>query len=255
MTAPVKPSKMFGAGNFTGVKNITLPTPTTFNTLQDWTFTFKRTLKSLTGQNQFPDDVCAGESTITDKVTMGSFSGRIVTDLVAGAAFVSNYQVIEAVQELNIVDGTFKFAVKNSGDAVFVRDLGVIDITTNLLLIRVATVTNIRHYKVDSDGTYHFHAARAGGQLAVTYQWQSKTATNGAQMNITNQLQGKIGDFTAVMASTWNGEQNVFTLNSCITSDFEFGTKQGDYGKPTLSFQAQTDAYGNIGTISVAQLR
>jgi hypothetical protein len=246
---------MFGAGNFTGVANVSFPTPTTFNTLQDWTFSFKRTVKSLVGQNQFPDDVCAGESTITGKVTMGSFSGRIITDLVAGASYVSQYQVIEALKELKIVKSDGTLIVNNHGANTFIRDLGVVDTATNLPLTRVATIAHGNHYTVDTTGNYAFHTSRAADQVAISYQWQSKSMVNGAQMNITNQLQGKIGDFTAVMASNWNGEQNVFTLNSCIVSDFEFGTKQGDYGKPTLSYQAQTDAYGNIGTISVAQLR
>jgi len=96
---------------------------------------------------------------------------------------------------------------------------------------------------------------RDGDTVDITYEWQGNVNGLGAVYNITNQPQGAIGDFTAVLATRWRSEENVFTLNSCIVSDYEIATKGGDYAKPTLSYQAQADAYDNIGTFSFAQNR
>ena len=256
-TAPVKASKAFGAGDFFGVNNVQTPTPTSFDTPQDMSLSVKRELKSITGVNLFLDDVNAGAASITGKVTIGSLNGRIWGDLVAGvgASKVAN-TVSVAKREKGVVNtNTGKNRIKNFGSGVFLRDLGVRDPATNLPLIRVATVTRANHYTVTSAGEYQFHANREGETLDFTYEWQGSVSGLGAVYNITNQPQGAIGDFTAVMATRWRSEENVFTLNSCIVSDYEVATKGGDYAKPTLSFQAQADAYDNIGTFSFAQNR
>lgn len=257
ITAPVKPSKVFGAGDFFGVNNVQTPTPTSFDTPQDMSLSVKRELKSITGNNLFPDDVNAGAASITGKVTMGSLNGRQWGDLVAGvgASRVANI-VSVAKREKGVVNAsTAKNRIKNYGSGIFLRDLGVRDPTTNLPLIRVSTITNGKHYTVDNKGEYQFHAVREGQTLDFSYEWQGNINGQGAIYNITNQPQGAIGDFTAVMATRWRTEENVFTLNSCIVSDYEMASKGGDYMKPTLSFQAQADAYDNIGVFSYAQNR
>jgi|GEM_PF-5488112 len=257
-TTPVKPSKAFGAGDFFGVNNVQSPTPTSFDTPQDMSLSVKRELKSITGVNLFPDDVNAGAASITGKVTMGSLNGRIWGDLVAGvgASKVANI-VSVAKREKGVVSNAEKIRVKNYGSGVFLRDLGVRG-PENLPFIRVSkasAIAHLNHYSVTTAGEYQFHHDRDGDTVDITYEWQGNVNGLGAVYNITNQPQGAIGDFTAVLATRWRSEENVFTLNSCIVSDYEIATKGGDYAKPTLSYQAQADAYDNIGTFSFAQNR
>jgi hypothetical protein len=255
---PVKASKAFGAGDFFGVNNVTTPTPTSFDTPQDMSLSVKRELKSITGVNLFPDDVNAGAASITGKVTMGSLNGRIWGDLVAGVgASKTGLTVNVAKREKGVVANNNKITVKNHGTGVFLRDLGVRG-AENLPFIRVANpgaITLSGHYSVTTGGEYQFHPSREGDTVDITYEWQGLVNNLGAVYNITNQPQGAVGDFTAVMATRWRSEENVFTLNSCIVSDYEIATKGGDYAKPTLSYQAQADAYDNIGVFSYAQHR
>jgi len=255
---PVKPSKAFGAGDFFGVNNVQSPTPTSFDTPQDMSLSVKRELKSITGVNLFPDDVNAGAASITGKVTMGSLNGRIWGDLVAGVGASSVANIVNvAKREKGVIANNDKIVVKNHGGKVFLRDLGVRG-PENLPFIRVAkpsAITRTNHYSVTSQGEYQFHPSRDGDTVDITYEWQGNVNGQGAIYNITNQPQGAIGDFTAVLATRWRSEENVFTLNSCIVSDYEIATKGGDYAKPTLSYQAQADAYDNIGTFSFAQNR
>lgn len=254
--AITKPSKIFGAGAFYGISNVTNPATTAFDTLQDYSLSFKRDTKSLFGEDQFADDVCAGPATVTGKVTTGSLNGRIFSDLVCGVAN-TDYMDQVAKKELGTVNGSSQIHVQNHGTEVFLQDLGVIDPTTNLPLVNVAigAVTKRSHYSVTGAGIYTFQSSRQGDKMAITYRWQLNPAGNGTKLNIKNQPMGKIGDFTTVAALNWAEEQNVFTLNSCLSSDIEVGTKQGDYGKPTFNFMASVDDYGNLGTFSFAQHR
>lgn len=257
-TTPVKPSKAFGAGDFFGVNNVQTPTPTSFDTPQDMSLAVKRELKSITGNNMFPDDVNAGAASINGKVTFGSLNGRIWGDLVAGVgASRTGLTVNVAKREKGVVANNNKITVKNHGSGVFLRDLGVRG-PENLPLIRVANaaaITLSSHYSVTTIGEYQFHASQEGDTFDFTYEWQGLVNNLGAVYNITNQPQGQVGDFTAVFSTRWRTEENVFTLNSCTVDAHEMATKGGDYMKPTLSFQAQADAYDNIGTFSYAQHR
>lgn len=254
MIAPLKASKIFGAGEMYGVLNTSTPTPTNFDTLQDWTVTFKRDTKSITGQNQFPDDVCAGPINLTWKATLGGPSGRIFGDLVTGMAPQSNMYNI-ARGERHPVNSNAAITVTNNGSGVYLRDLGVIDTLTNLPMIRVSTITKRTHYTVGLGGKYMFHTSRVGDTMATNYEWIGNITGNGAIYQVTNEPQGKIGDFSTVFASDWNGEQMVMAFNSNIVSDHEIGTKNGDYGKPTLGGTVQADNYGNVATFSFPQQR
>ena len=256
-TTPVKPSKAFGAGDFFGVNNVQSPTPTSFDTPQDMSLSVKRELKSITGVNLFPDDVNAGAASITGKVTMGSLNGRIWGDLVAGVgASKASFNVYVAKREKAVIASNEIVRVKNYGSGTFLRDLGVRG-PENLPFIRVASagaITLNSHYSVSTNGQYQFHPSRDGDTIDITYEWQGLFSF-GVVFFFFFLFLGVVGDFTAVLSTRWRSEENVFTLNSCIVSDYEIATKGGDYAKPTLSYQAQADAYDNIGVFSFAQHR
>jgi hypothetical protein len=255
MTAqPVKASKGFGAGSFVGINNVINPTPTTFDSLQDWEVQWKRDAKSMFGRGQFAEDVCAGAATVTGKLTGGSFTGRAFGDLIIGAgtqAQMYNW----AKFERQTVDNSHQIRARNHGAAKFIRDCGVRDPATNIPLLRVKNITKKNHYTVDAGGTYAFDPHRDGDDLDISYMWNGNTTGLGSILLITNQPQGKTGAFTSVASADWNGEENVVTLYSCMATDASLGTKQGDYYKPPFSFMAQCDNYGNLGSMSFAQNR
>jgi hypothetical protein len=251
--APVKPSKIFGAGYDYLMLNSANPTPMPIDTPQDQSVTFKRDLKSITGTNLFPDDVNAGGTSMTWKMTSGSINGRLVGDAITGAGAQDGIVWTVARREKGVVNSSNTIRVKNNGAGIFLRDCGVIDPTTNLPLVNVATITKRNHYTVSATGLYTFHPSVVAATLDISYEWAGVGNGLGAIYNISNQPQGALGDLTAVMGFNWRDEQNTFTLNSNVISDFEIGAKGGDYAKPTISGMVQADAYGNIGTFSFAQ--
>src|SRR5208282_924003 len=100
-------------------------------------------------------------------------------------------------------------------------------------------------------GVYTFNASEAGTTFYFSYLYPV-TAT-GETVTLANAPQGKVADFTAIYVFPWTNpgnvvEQDVLTLNSCIASDTEISTKNGDYTKPTFGFEAAVDSFGNLGT-------
>lgn len=257
MTTPKKPSHIYGAGQYYGISNNPNPTPTTFDTMQDMTLSYKRTVESLWGRKQFPDDIRGGPVSLTGKVSTGSLNGREWGDLLIGAS-TTNYMDHIAPGELKKVGNNAKVTVNNFGASVYQRNLGVFDPATNMPLIRVlnaGAITTTMLYTVDAVGTYQFHSSRAQQVLAFTYVWQEKNPQYGTKIYMVNQEQGQVGEYTSVMSYDWDVEQNVFTLFSCMTTDAEIGAKQGKHSNPTHSFTCGADAFGNVGVLNFAQKR
>lgn len=249
MTAAVNGKKIFGAGRFFGINNVSNPTPARFGVMQDQTITFKRSAKSLFGENQLAADVCGAELEVTGKVTMGTNNARILSDLIFGNAGTTG-QVLEADKESGTVPGSSTYTVTVANSANWTTDLGVRNVTSGKPMTRVASGPTTGQYSVAA-GVYTFAAADANVPVQISYLWSS--SASGETVALTNQAMGKVGNFTAVMVFPWGTEQDVLTLNNCISTDHEIASKGGDYGKPTLGFMAACDTNDTLGNFTFSQ--
>jgi hypothetical protein len=246
--------KVFGAGRFFGINNVTNPTPARFMIPQDMSVSFKRQVKSLFGENQLAEDVGSGELSCTGKVTMGATNARILADLVFGIGS-STGQVMQADNELGTL-ASHAYTVVNSADTP-ITDLGVVNTTNGQRYIRVQAGSEVagKSYGFNA-GTYTFSAAETGTTFKFSYVYT--LSTSGETLTIANQPMGRVGGFTAVLVFPWTDpsntvEQDVLTLNNCIASDTEIAAKLGDYGKPTFSYEAAVDVTETLGTFTFAE--
>lgn len=249
MTTAVNGKKIFGAGRFFGINNVSNPTPARFGVMQDQTITFKRTAKSLYGENQLAADVCGAELEVTGKATMGTQNVRVISDLVFGNASDAG-QTLEADKEAGVVPAATAYTITVANSADWTTDLGVVSVTTGLPMTRVASAPAAGQYSVAA-GVYTFAAADANLAVKISYLYTNDAA--GKTVNLANQPMGKVGNFTAVMVLPWGNEQDVITLNNCISTDHEIGSKGGDYGKPTFGFMAACDTNDTLGSFSFAE--
>src|SRR5579863_3948753 len=97
--------KIFGAGRFFGINNVTNPTPMRALVPQDISIDFKLATKELFGENRLPVAVAAGDMSVSGKVTMGANNARMFSDLVFGIGTTSG-QILEADHEAGTVPGT-----------------------------------------------------------------------------------------------------------------------------------------------------
>lgn len=249
-TATATGEKIFAAGHWFGINNVTSPTPSRAIVIQDQSITFKRATKQLYGANQLPVSVASTTLDITGKVTMGALNARIYADLLFGITGSSG-ETLLAIGEAGAIPGSSTFTVTVTNSATWSVDLGVFDKTTGTRMIRVASGPIVGQYSVAA-GVYTFAAANKSDSVSISYEYT--TTGTGETLSLTNQPMGFIGDFTAVMGFLGEpGDQSVLTLNSCLISNAEVATKLDDFGKPSIEFSAATDSNDLLGSWSFTQ--
>lgn len=240
--------KLFGAGRFFGINQVTNPTPTRFQTMQDSSIDFKSATKSLFGENRLPVAVAVGEVTITGKVTLGANNSRMFADLLFADAQAAG-QILEADKETGTVPGTGPYTITVANSAHFLTDLGVTDTNGNVY-VQVATSPTGQQYTLAA-GVYTFPAAATGTNMLISYLYTS--TSTGAEIVVKNTLMGPAGAFTGVMVMPYGTEQDVFVFNNCITQGVGIALKMGDFAKPTFDYMCSTDATDTLGTFSFAE--
>jgi hypothetical protein len=117
--------------------------------------------------------------------------------------------------------------------------------------MRVAGAPNAGQYAVSSTGLYSFAAADAGAAVLLSYSY---TVTgSGSRIAIGNPMMGNTPVFQAVFNEQFNGKQLTLQLNACVASKLSLPTKQDDWLVADLDFQAQADAAGNVGFLSLGE--
>lgn len=241
--------KIFGAGRFFGINNVSSPTPMRAYVPQDQSIDFKLATKDLYGENRLPVAVAAGTMSVTGKVTMGANSARMFADLMFSVGS-STGQILEQEQEAGTVPGSSTYTVTVANSSTWTTDLGVVKASDGTVFTRVASAPAAGQYSVAA-GVYTFAAADANANVKISYLYTQ--ASTGEKITITNSLQGPSGSFTGVMVFPYGNDQDVLTLNNCIPNDAGISSKQGDYAKPSFGFMASTDSSDTLGTFSFAQ--
>lgn len=242
--------KLFGAGRFLGINNISNPTPTRFQTMQDSSIDFKAATKSLFGENRLPVAVAIGEVTITGKVTMGANNSRMFAELLFADAQTAG-SVLEderEAQSIPATPGPYTVTVTNSAN--WTTDLGVTK-TDGTVFTRVASGPIAGQYSVAA-GVYTFAAADQATPVLISYLYTN--SGSGAKIVVANSPMGPAGSFTGVMVMPYGTEQDVFTFNNCITQGAGIANKNGDYAKPTFDFMVSTDSTDTLGTLAFAEM-
>lgn len=237
----------FGAGVLFGINTAAGSTPIKFGALQDVSIEISANSKELMGANQFALAVARGASKISGKAKSGVFNARMLNELFFNQT-LSTGMLLLANDELGTITAA-AVVVANNG-ANFDSDLGVIDAATGESLMRVANAPAAGQYSVNATGNYGFAAADNGKQVLVSYLYRS--AASGNTIDIRNTLQGQAPTFKGVFSTSFQGKQVTLVLNACVTSKFGFASKNEDFSIPEFDFQAQADAAGRVGTLSIA---
>lgn len=241
--------KVFGSGRFWGIPVSSAPTPTPFAVPQNITLDFKRDIKRLFGQNQFPVDIASGMLSVVGKVTMGTLNARLLNDLIMSGT-LSTGQILPIANE-SVAPSTTTGQITIANAAGFTLDLGIYQVGTGVPLVEVvSTAPAAGQYHVTSTGLYTVNIADSTS-MKVSYLYST---TGGQKIAMSNQPMGKIGAFQCVIAYLWGTEQSTIQLNSCMASDYGLATVLDDYQKPSFGFEAATDTSDNLGTMSFAEV-
>lgn len=236
----------FGSGNLYGIVGANA-VPRKFGALQDVSVDFSFTMKELYGQSQFPLSVARGQGKIAGKAKFANLNGGMVNDLFFGGSNVTGRtEYINA--EASVIPST-PFTITVVNGATFKDDLGVVNLTTGVPLVRVASGPTTGQYSVSNAGVYTFAAADTGASVAIDYSYT--VAASGNTTTISNQLVGTAPTFAAVFPVKYNGKTLLLKLNACTSSKLTLATKIDDFMVPEFDFSAYADAAGNIGSLSL----
>jgi len=242
----------FGSGSMYGstIQN-GVAVPRKFGQLQDIAVDFSYTKKKVFGQQQFALAIVRGQGAITGKAKQANINAGQFNDLFFGQTTAAGQQV-PIFSELGTIPTTpYQVTVANS--ATWLADGGVVNTTTGLTMLRVASAPTTGQYSVAA-GVYTFAAADVGNGVAIDYIYT--LAGSGVTTTLINQQAGTTPNFKGVFvmksaASPGNAvKQLVLTLNLCVSEKLALATKIEDFVIPELDFEACADIAGNIGTLT-----
>lgn len=241
------PQLSFGSGEMWGRAQGSACTPVRFGTLQGVTVDFSFATREFYGQQQFAIAMRRDKGRITGSARFAHVTARLFSDIVFGAAAPTPGVLRTEVEERQIVHNG---AVTVTHSANYVKDLGVVRALNGHLYERVLTDPDGRQYACnETTGAYTFDVEQENRAMLVSYVWRQ--ADVGANVPLTNSLQGEAPYFTAVFNEKFNGKALTLVLNRCATTALSLPYQQDDFMLQTLSFEALADANGVIGTLSI----
>jgi hypothetical protein len=150
---------------------------------------------------------------------------------------------------------TYVVTVANATN--YLLDLGVINVTTGVILTRVAAgaeVAGASYSVVESGvnkGKYTFAAGDANGNMLFSYSYSSSSI--GVTLSITNQQQGLTGRFQAVHVLPWGTQQDMIVFNNCLAASAGISAKKSGFGSTMLDYHASVDSTDVLGTMTFAE--
>jgi hypothetical protein len=180
----------FGLGQVVAIPSGANVTPIPLYLLTEVSIDISYKSTSFRGPYQFPLETVMGEGDIKIKAKPGDGRAALVSAVLQGSTAAAG--TVRGVQgEAGTIPGT-PYQVTVSQSATFSEDLGVLDLTANKWLTRVASAPATGQYSV-SAGVYTFAAADTTHNLSINYSYTS--AANGQTITLNNQLVGTTTTF------------------------------------------------------------
>jgi hypothetical protein len=222
----------FGAGRLYATRtDIVAQPPIVFGAFQDMSLSFKGDLKQLFGQNQYSLSAARGKVSIEGKAKFAQFSAPLVNAVFFGGTIAAG-QTIAEYHEAGTIPAVSTYEVTTTHSATWVADLAVYDVLTGNQMVQVASAPITGEYSVAA-GVYTFAAADEGNAVLIDYTY---TATAGFTMTAGNPLMGNTPKFSASFAQTFEGNNLLITMPTCVGTNFTLPTKQDDYAVEEFDF-------------------
>ncbi|MEI7443265.1 MAG: hypothetical protein WCK28_00105 [Burkholderiales bacterium] len=249
---------LFGSGALFGTPQfdatgatVSNPTPVQFGVLQNASLDVSFDLKTLYGQNQFPQAVGRGKGSITGKASFAQLNGALLNSLFFGQTLTSGITSDVYDTTGTAVPGSpyqITPTVPNSG--TWSADLGVRD-SNGVPMTRVASAPATGQYSVAA-GVYTFAAADTTKVMFISFQYTA-TSTTAKKSTIQNLIMGAAPAFRVDLYLPFQGKSLIFTCPYAIGSKLSLATKNDDFVVPDFDFTCFADAAGNVLTYALSE--
>ncbi len=216
---------------------------------QELSIDFAGTTKELYGQNQFPLVQARGTIKATGKIKAATISGIAWNNVFFGQTLAAASGFAWNIAEAHSVPGSSTYTVTVTNGATFDADLGVVYAATGLPLQRVASVTAVGQYSVNTTtGVYTFFSGDASAALLFTYTNTITTATS-QKLVISNLPIGTTPTFQLDFYTNLNqptAEPFAIRVFACVAGKLSIATKLEDYVMPEIDFGFFANAAGQV---------
>lgn len=231
----------FGVGQLVVNPGGSNPTPVQLAILQDVNVDLSFTEKQLYGAYQMPVDVARAEAKFTAKAKEAQVSAMLMASFLAGSTSATGYTA-GAINEAGTIPTTpFQITVTNS--ATFVTDNGVVDLTSGIVMTRVASAPATGQYSV-ATGVYTFATADTGHSVWISYSYT--VAGSGKTVTYTNQLMGAGTSYSAYLFNIFRTKVVGVQLYAVTIPKLALPFKNTDYTIAELDLSIYADASGNV---------
>ncbi len=222
------------------------PTPQQLGTMQEVSIEISASQKELYGKNQFPVAIARTAGKINMKAKFANINGKTCNDLFFGNT-VTPGMVRGMIDEAHTGAASITITPPTSG--VFKEDYGVIDTTTGIQMIKVASgmAAGVSYHVDETTGIYTFNASQSNVKISYSYT----VSALGVSSNVTNKPMGAMPIFEVNLVnnqfqSANNAINSHFNFPNCIAAKFNMPFKNEDFVVVEFDFSAFADASGNI---------
>lgn len=234
----------FGTGILVLIPSGANPVPQRVGTLKDVSLEISSSTKELKGDKTFAVDVARSGGKCSGKAKTGQISGGLIAAALGSTAVTGS--IIGVQDEIASIPAVTTFTITVSQSPTQMQDdLGVIDLTANVVMTRVASAPTTGQYSLNTTtGVYTFAAADASHQVAISYSYKSTTV--GKTISLTNQPMGSGATFVLTLFNTFRGKSSGVKLFAVTLPKLGLNWKNEDYTEKDLDFEAFADAAGRV---------
>jgi hypothetical protein len=218
--------------------------PQRVGTLKDVSLEISTSSKEMKGDKLFAVDIARAGGKCSGKAKTGQISGGLIAAALGTTATTGS--IIGVPDEIASIPAASSYTITVSQSPTQLQDdLGVIDLTAGVTMVRVASAPTTGQYSLNTTtGVYTFAAADASHQVAISYSYKSTTV--GKTISLTNQPMGSGTTFQLVLFNTFRGRNVGVKCFAVTLPKLGLNWKNEDYTEKDLDIECFADAAGRV---------
>lgn len=222
---------------------------TPFGIIQNVNLSITGSVKSLFGENIFPEAIGVGTHEVTGSASFAKFNSDLLPRYMFGTQMESgNMQRYEQPASIPAVS-PYTITVAQAAD--FARNVAVLNVATGQHMRLVTTAPAAGQYQVNATtGVYTFNSADAEGSVIIRYDADVAT---GQHFEMVNRRMGQQTPFTLLLANEFQGSMYALTLYQCVLTKCDMNFTNDDFAVPAVEFSCFTNSANVLGRFDFSE--
>ena len=215
-------------------------TPQQIGICSDVSVDFSQEKLLVYGQKKVAVDSYDGKLEIKGSLKFQQWGAMTYSALISGATTSTGSKV--GILDEQFTVPTTPFQVTVAQGATFFEDLGVLNVTSGLAMVCVASGPTTGQYMYSAAGLYTFAAADTGNIVRISYSYTA--AAVGKTATYTNSVMNQSTTYILSCFNTNGTRKYGYRFPAVVFDKFSPGLKLAALGEASLSWQAIEDSNG-----------